>query len=554
MKKVKVRSYCSPTLVLLAFDWPEGAREDFLGFAVSRVPGFRTKDGHIEDKSWLPNRVGFDGPVTGKMHADFPSNTSPLQKFMWWDARIDDPDRGKEFAYTVYPVVGTSDDLKMLDECGTVHKLRIPLQEEKGIGTYFNRAVVSSQAFSKKFGDLDESGLGDALSWLANGLEKVVPAFLSKGSSIEGAIYHMTDKWWVRPALHKVRKASIVFNQTRRDDANADAVEELASAEQVEFLPRTRANIMHNKFLVRIEGKTPVAVLAGSANFTTEGIATQANVLHTFQSEKLARLYLERKQLLGDDPTISETAKEAGWSKSVTVGDAKISVFFPPEPKPGRESLDRIVEAVKKAKQSVMFCLFSPTDEELRDAAFDAADEGKMMYGLINSISERIDEDEEPTNAAEKAKVEIYHRSRDHKDVFAHDLYPSDSAPDGFWFETSSLPGAGSKFPVYIHHKFVIIDAETDKPTVFTGSANMSGNALYRNDENLLEITGSPRIAAIYLAEFLRLYEHYRARATWNRYMAGRTKTYKLQPNNHWTGKAFKKGSPEYKSRINMAG
>ena len=39
MKKVKVRSYCSPTLVLLAFDWPDGAREDFLGFAVSRVPG-----------------------------------------------------------------------------------------------------------------------------------------------------------------------------------------------------------------------------------------------------------------------------------------------------------------------------------------------------------------------------------------------------------------------------------------------------------------------------------------------------------------------------------
>ena len=142
------------TLVLLAFDWPDGAREDFLGFAVSRVPGFRNKEGQLEDKSWLPNRVGFDGPVTGKMHADFPSNTSPLQKFMWWDARIDDPDRGKEFTYSVFPVVGTPDAIKMLEECGTIHKLRIPQPEENGIGTYFNRAVVSSQAFSKKFGDL----------------------------------------------------------------------------------------------------------------------------------------------------------------------------------------------------------------------------------------------------------------------------------------------------------------------------------------------------------------------------------------------------------------
>ena len=40
----------------------------------------------------------------------------------------------------------------------------------------------------------------------------------------------------------------------------------------------------------------------------------------------------------------------------------------------------------------------------------------------------------------------------------------------------------------------------------------MSGNSVFNNDENLLEIKGS-RLACIYLAEFLRLYEHYRARA-----------------------------------------
>jgi glycogen operon protein len=51
----------------------------------------------------------------------------------------------------------------------------------------------------------------------------------------------------------------------------------------------------------------------------------------------------------------------------------------------------------------------------------------------------------------------------------------------------------------------LVIDAETDSPTIFSGSANMSGHALYRNDENLLEITECPRLAAIYLAEFLVL-------------------------------------------------
>ena len=34
---VHIKSYCSPTLVLLAYDWPEGRqREDFLGFAIER--------------------------------------------------------------------------------------------------------------------------------------------------------------------------------------------------------------------------------------------------------------------------------------------------------------------------------------------------------------------------------------------------------------------------------------------------------------------------------------------------------------------------------------
>jgi hypothetical protein len=38
---VVVRSFTSPTLVLLSSDWPDGdAKADFLGFAIERTPGF----------------------------------------------------------------------------------------------------------------------------------------------------------------------------------------------------------------------------------------------------------------------------------------------------------------------------------------------------------------------------------------------------------------------------------------------------------------------------------------------------------------------------------
>src|SRR5258707_4602650 len=105
-----IRSFTSPTLVLLAFDWPDGdAKADFLGFAIERTLGF---DGAAQ--SWLPNRIGFDGPNPDQ--SDFRSDEAPIQKFYWWDARINTRDRGSKFLYRVVPVTGTPGDLKLNDD------------------------------------------------------------------------------------------------------------------------------------------------------------------------------------------------------------------------------------------------------------------------------------------------------------------------------------------------------------------------------------------------------------------------------------------------------
>ena len=74
---------------------------------------------------------------------------------------------------------------------------------------------------------------------------------------------------------------------------------------------------MHNKFLVRVGAADQAeAVLAGSANFTGEGLSAQANVLHAFESPQLAELYLDRKRLLDGDPALSATQRTR--SKSAT--------------------------------------------------------------------------------------------------------------------------------------------------------------------------------------------------------------------------------------------
>jgi PLD-like domain len=547
---VKVTSFCSPTLVLLAFDWPEGAsRSDFLGFAIQRTPGFF---GQL--RSWLPNRIDFDGPDPHE--ADKPSNRAPIQKFMWWDARIDTNDRGHAFSYKVLPIVGTPAALhELVDESRTLD-VRIPRLVEDGVGTYFNRAVVSSQAFARSFPNLETMAqIVASREWLANGLERAVPDFLEAATSerVEGAIYHLNDDLWIIPALERfpTDHLSLVYNQTSDDHDSDAAIARLVNAGHPadHFKIRSKADIMHNKFLVRVgtDGQAQ-AVLAGSANFTASGLCQQANVLHTFESPALAKLYLTRKRLLDNNPTKGQTAAAGlGWSESIPVAGGEARVFFPPEKKPARVSIETVIASVRASESSVIFCCFLPTDLPLIHACLDAGEEGKMMFGLVNSVEQPSDQD-----PSLEPKLEIFHRSRDNRDVAGKSAFAGDALPAGFLPERRLLPGENPLLAIRIHHKFVVIDAETDRPILYTGSANLSNNSLYNNDENLLEIVGSRQLADEYLAEFLRLYEHYRARVAFNRFHGGQSSTFKLTPNADWARKYYRQGSPEFKARVAM--
>ncbi len=582
MAKVTARAYRSPTLVLLAMDWPDGAsRPDFLGFTIRRTPGFLDfHTGVVAASSFLPNRISFTGPPPDGQ-PDFPSDVAPIQKFMWWDARIDGSNAGDVLTYEITPVCGTPAALQPIDADMFSLSVVLPPHVEFGIGSWFNRAVMSSQAFARKLKSFnvppDTLTPAEALElrqWLANGMEAPLPDFVSTAGaavdSIVGAIYHLTDKIWIIPALANAMAGKTIGLVFDADDpaVTADAQSALA---QVQFFPRTRLNIMHNKFLVA--GKSlddapqaePKKLTCGSANYTTQGLTSQANLVHTFDSPELARLFYDRYELLKTNPTKANTTKNVGWSQTVSVGDAGVRVFFSPEKgSPGGPSIsiETIVASIHAARSSVIFCLFIPTDEQLRQACFAVGDAGKMMFGLVNRIART-----EPTvtttaagnvPADELAALELFHRSRDQKDVIGAEFFNAALTPAGFATEINIFPGDSppSFPPVIVHHKFVVIDAETDSSVIYTGSANMSGNSVFNNDENLLEIKGSPRLAQIYLAEFLRLYEHYRARARFIRFKLSNQPAsqvgFALRPNRTWADKHYTAGSPEFKARARM--
>ena len=578
---VKVRPFVSPSMVLLAMDWSGGSEHpDFLGFAIRRTPGF-----YHEPISWLPNRIGFHGPATGK---DFPSNECPIQKFMWWDSRFGLEDHGdiRKITYEVFPCTGKEKHIELNEHEKAIVNLTMPPHQDGDIGTWFNRAVVSSQAFSRKLTDM---GLihnqkptpeqeKELRSWLSNGLAEALEAFILKAETDEqelaGVIYHLTDTIWEIPAFKSAGKkipidlvydAHPVVNKDKTTSPPPTQVAVDALNGLAQFHPRLKTNIMHDKFLVegrRLNDERRAAcrrMQTGSANFTSEGVSQQANVIHIFNSPDLATIYRERYELLKDDPAKAATAQRAGWSDEVEVGDAQVSVFFSPEPGKHRESMDTIVESIKKATDSVLFCLFSSTDAPLRDACFELADKGKMMFGLVNNVVEKDTvKPGHEAHADDVAGVELYHRSREKHDVIGAGYFNANDLPEGFQSENQLFPGEGKPPfpPVIIHHKFIIIDGETDHSVIYSGSANLSKNSTNNNDENLLEIKGSRKLADIYVAEFFRLYEHYRARATLQKPAAGgKTVTAKLATDRDgWAKKFYTPRTPECKGREALLG
>jgi phosphatidylserine/phosphatidylglycerophosphate/cardiolipin synthase-like enzyme len=93
----------------------------------------------------------------------------------------------------------------------------------------------------------------------------------------------------------------------------------------------------------------------------------------------------------------------------------------------------------------------------------------------------------------------------------------------------------------------------------------MSNNSTHNNDENLLEIKDNVALARTYLAEFMRLYNHYHARAVWEQ-SHGKTARRRARrgsaqdplvlkrSRDEWIRRAYTPGTPAYVARTRLAG
>lgn len=108
----------------------------------------------------------------------------------------------------------------------------------------------------------------------------------------------------------------------------------------------------------------------------------------------------------------------------------------------------------------------------------------------------------------------------------------------------------------YIHDKFMLVDPLGNDPIVVTGTANFSGASQTANDENMLVIRDSKRVADIYFGEFMRIFDH-----LYSRYIVGKMKAagksdpdagFLKEKTDDWLPQHFKKGRKELRRRYFM--
>ncbi|MDX6447669.1 MAG: hypothetical protein QOD08_132 [Gaiellaceae bacterium] len=484
--------YAGTTGTHLAWDADESLRQGLLGFAIKRYGGK-----HPEGV-WLQGGIGFPGQhhPPGEF---LDTHLAPLQAFRWGDYTVQ---AGVEYRYELVPLYEPWDALEPGPTASTTvstEQVQVP-----PYGIAFNRAVAASQAYERHFPNVDPHDSADARFWLSRGLEEFIVEFIGRagaGDALDVVIYEF-ELESIRGALTAARDRGatvrIVYHAQPGDEQTTVNADNLRADgwPDASIRARVTSSICHDKTIVlsRLANgeRRPSAVLTGSTNWTFNGLYYQANVGHTVDSEDVAQRYLAVfEQLFGG----ATQAEMRDWLRAndpapTEPGDA-VQVLF--SPRPERDDLDYYRGLIAGAKRSLLFVTAFQLDDQIL-AALAGEGEGRILrYGLQNSAS----------------RVTGYNRE------FARTFTASGrlrTAPDQFLKEHAH----GQKGNILIHSKIVLLDFDTNHPTLITGSANYSHNSSHENDENTLVIGGNTRVADVYLCEMFRFFDHYRFRYNWS--------------------------------------
>jgi phosphatidylserine/phosphatidylglycerophosphate/cardiolipin synthase-like enzyme len=298
------------------------------------------------------------------------------------------------------------------------------------------------------------------------GLDEILAADIETAESTVDVAAYELDLESVGRALVAAHERGVqVRFVTDSDNVDERAVRQLVQA-GIPVVEDDRGAIMHNKFVV-IDSEV---VWTGSWNLTENGTYRNNNNAVRIVSAALAENYTTEFEEMFVDRAFGPTSASDTPHPEVLIArpgigePVRIDNYFAPED----GVLDRILELVEGARESIRFMAFSFTDDRLGEALKQQSKAGIEIQGVFEARGS-------DTEYSEYGRLS---RARP----------PLDVLTDGN--------------PYILHHKVMIVD---DK-IVILGSFNFSESANELNDENVLIIYDDD-VAALYRAEFERMYQ-----------------------------------------------
>ncbi|PTT25520.1 phospholipase D-like domain-containing protein [Pseudomonas sp. HMWF021] len=535
----RVKAYAGTNGVLLAMDLAEPRRKGLLGFAIEKQQG---------DKPWLFlfNSLTFPGKAhTFPQYHATPSDKAPLQKFRWADYAVNP---GTTMHYRVHLAYGTAD----APQLGESLELSITSDDGHPVNqsVIFNRAVAASQAFQRKFPDLDaqisanknmaiEAWPDAARLWLENGLLERLLGYIERAVDANWALDIAIYEYQLQAIIDAVNAAFArgvqvrVLYHAQPDDTDTTLNEaNFAQLPAANKRGRVTHNIFHDKFIVlsRVDDtgqRQPQAVLCGSTNFTANGVYRQANVVHTLDDVTIATAYLQTFDEVWANP--ADVAATRSWITEHNPMDPAQALFAGFSPRSGGGDLREFVEIIEAAKKDVLFVTAFSLPDAILNALLGKPHDDILRYGLQNTAS----------------RITGFHADRTAEFAATALL---NTGLEGWLKENMK----GQKGNLLVHTKAVVTDFTSAAPTIISGSHNLSTSASNGNDENYLIIRGDIDLADRYGLELLRFYEHYRFR-----YFAKKLELKQVSPlvvDDSWTNDYYVEGDLRQLSRLRFAG
>ncbi|MGA1805231.1 phospholipase D-like domain-containing protein [Rhizobium sp. HT1-10] len=509
---LKGRAIAGTYVVILAWDFiaGQGAKlEGLLGFAIERS---ELQNGNVVERYWMKGIKRFRDKDRG-LAPGTPVSTAdhPIQSFQWGDYTAE---QDRQYEYRIVPLYGAIKNIQPDDASSLSLEVHTEIEyllkpavadDTAKHDVYFNRGVIGSQAFARRFGNAKpkaDNPTSPEMKWLSRGLFEALIRFIGLAEdhsfSLRAAVY----EFHYQPVANAFAKAieagadvKIVYDAESTYKKENEAVIDRAGLRQAgAVIPRTVSEgIRHNKFIVLEKDKVPVAVWTGSTNISDGGIFGHSNVGHIVWDVDVAKAYAGYWERLKDNLTPTKLRRPNRDKSPLPAGkpaaDTITPVFSARDEPDKSDSLQWYADRMAEAAEIVCFTVAFNIDKVFQKVL---QQENDVFRYVVKDDDLRSDE--------------IITRDRDV--LFAAGGYLGEGALANFLEERDNPLNSND----YIHDKFLLIDPLSADPLIVTGSANFSQPSQRTNDENMLVIRGDTRVADIYFGEFMRIFDHHYAR------------------------------------------